>query len=301
MSSEHANEYAVKLLHSHESGIVSVPSEQVYVPGDHCIVGTSFGRDIGRIIGVPKNQDDLDQMPEWTYHRPAEPEDFAKRESNIPREKEAMRICRELIDSHGLAMNLVAAHYVLLDPRLLFYFTAENRVDFRALITDLIPHFKTRIELRQVGVRDESRFIGGLGICGRPFCCNSVNDRMKPVSIKMAKTQNIPVSSSKISGACGRLLCCLNFEYEAYAEESKRFPNPGARLMHEGERCVVCDVNILAKRITVIGEEGGRRNLPGCSLRYDPASHRWSSVECSCSNCGQQNAALSQNLPVLKS
>ncbi|MFW5801252.1 MAG: PSP1 domain-containing protein, partial [Spirochaeta sp.] len=229
MSSEHANEYAVKLLHSHESGIVSVPSEQVYVPGDHCIVGTSFGRDIGRIIGVPKNQDDLDQMPEWTYHRPAEPEDFAKRESNIPREKEAMRICRELIDSHGLAMNLVAAHYVLLDPRLLFYFTAENRVDFRALITDLIPHFKTRIELRQVGVRDESRFIGGLGICGRPFCCNSVNDRMKPVSIKMAKTQNIPVSSSKISGACGRLLCCLNFEYEAYAEESKRFPNPGAR------------------------------------------------------------------------
>ncbi len=284
MSAQSTKMIAVRLVHSRESGLINVPDSETFNINDHCIVATTFGRDIAKILGTPTNPDEINQLPEWEYSRAATEDDFILMESNKPREKEAEQVCRELIASHRLAMNLVSAHYVLLDPRLLFYFTADSRVDFRGLIADLIPHFKTRIELRQIGVRDESRMVGGLGICGRPFCCCTVSDRLKPVSIKMAKTQNIPVSSSKISGACGRLLCCLNFEYEAYAEEGKRFPNPGTKLLWGEDRYVVTDVNILSDRVTVIGPGGGRQVFRSCAMCYDHAQRKWSIDPDACGN-----------------
>lgn len=280
--------YAIKMLHSNESGLTKVPVDLECQTGDFCIIDSPFGRDLAKITGVPKNPEDLALLPEWEFSRMAEESDLEQRDMNLEREQEALKICRDLVKTHRLAMNMVSAHYVLLDPRLLFYFTADNRVDFRALISDLIPHFKTRIELRQVGVRDESRFIGGLGVCGRPFCCNTVSDRLKPVSIKMAKVQNIPVSSSKISGACGRLLCCLNFEYEAYAEDSKLFPHPGSRVIDEGEKYTVCDVNILARRIQVVNREGVRRNISACRLGYDEVQRLWTVEECHGGCCGNR-------------
>lgn len=282
--------YAIKLLHSQESGLTKIPVDSSCSAGDYCIITTPFGRDLARVMGVPSNQNEIRELPEWPFSRPADASDMDMYRKNLVKEQEALSVCKDLVIKHKLAMNLVAAHYVLHDARLLFYFTAENRVDFRALISDLIPNFKTRIELRQIGVREESRFVGGLGVCGRPFCCNAVSDKLRPVSIKMAKTQNLSVTSSKISGACGRLLCCLNFEYEAYAEEGRRFPNVGTRVSVDGERCMVCDVNILARRVTLSSPDGGRRHIPVCKLRFDRAERLWQVNDCSCSGCGGQQS-----------
>ena len=151
------------------------------------------------------------------------------------REERAFALCREKIEARGLEMKLVSAHYLLDEQKILFFFTAENRVDFRELVKDLVSVFKMRIELRQIGVRDEARVVGGLGICGRALCCNAITDKLRPVSIKMAKEQNLTLNSMKISGPCGRLLCCLSYEFDVYREARQTLPVHGhARAVRGG-------------------------------------------------------------------
>jgi len=150
----------------------------------------------------------------------------------------------------------VSAHYLLDEQKILFFFTAENRVDFRDLVKDLVAVFKMRIELRQIGVRDEARVLGGLGICGRVLCCNCVTDRLRPVSIKMAKEQNLTLNSMKISGPCGRLLCCLSYEFDVYREARQQFPPVGTRIPYDGEEFRVAEINVLARRVRFQAESG---------------------------------------------
>ena len=174
-------------------------------------------------------------------------------------------------------MKLIATHYLLEEQKVLFFFSAENRVDFRELVKDLVSIFKMRIELRQIGVRDESRITGGLGVCGRPYCCHAVSDRLRPVSIRMAKDQNLSLNSLKISGQCGRLLCCLSYEYEWYAEARKKLPNEGLRIVYDGTNFRVTEVNPLSKMVRMSGEDG--RLIEVTASRFVNHDGRWKIVD----------------------
>ncbi|MDE7227009.1 MAG: hypothetical protein K2N31_01650, partial [Treponemataceae bacterium] len=186
------------------------------------------------------------------------------------------RTFKEKAAAHRLDMKLVAVHFLLEESKALFFFSSDNRVDFRELVKDLVGIFKMRIELRQIGVRDESRIIGGLGVCGRPYCCHAVNDKPPPVSIKMAKEQNLSLNSMKISGQCGRLLCCLSYEYKWYAEARKKLPNEGLRLLYDGTNFRITDVNPLTEMIKMLGEDGRLLEVP--STRFKRTGGRWGIV-----------------------
>ncbi|MDY0303354.1 MAG: regulatory iron-sulfur-containing complex subunit RicT [Sphaerochaeta sp.] len=207
--------------------------------------------------------------------RLATPSDLNRYQELTAKEDEAMRICREKIALHKLDMKLVTAHYLLGEPKIIFFFTADVRVDFRELVKDLVSVFKIRIELRQIGVRDESRVLGGLAVCGRDFCCHSVTDKLNPVSIKMAKEQNLSLNSMKISGPCGRLLCCLSYEYDFYIEEKRNYPPEGSRLKVGYDLLRITEVNILSKQITLAGGEGRMVSLPQKAVFYNDATARW--------------------------
>ena len=183
--------------------------------------------------------------------RIATKEDIKHSEENRAKESEAFDLCKKKIEEHGLDMNLIDAEYTFDNNKLLFYFTSEGRVDFRELVKDLASVFKTRIELRQIGIRDEAKLKGGLGICGRPFCCNSFLSDFVQVSIKMAKEQNFSLNSAKISGACGRLMCCLRYEHETYEEEIKKTPQVGYLVSTDNGNGVVIESNPLAGTIKV--------------------------------------------------
>jgi len=205
--------------------------------------------------------------------RPASKSDIEKAESNRALEKEAFQICREKIKNHRLDMKLVHVHYLLEESKILFFFTAENRVDFRELVKDLVGVFKTRIELRQIGVRDEARIVSGLGICGRGYCCHAVSDKLKPVSIKMAKDQNLSFNSMKISGPCGRLLCCLSYEHNFYSEQVRLVPQAGARVSHNNQTWVVTEANMLSGQVKMNDPDGRSLTLP--SNRFERVDNRW--------------------------
>lgn len=207
--------------------------------------------------------------------RLATPSDLSRYQELRSREDEAMRVCREKIASRGLDMKLVTAHFLLGEPKVLFFFTADVRVDFRELVKDLVAVFRIRIELRQIGVRDESRLLGGLAICGRDFCCHAMTGKLSPVSIKMAKEQNLSLNSMKISGPCGRLLCCLAYEHDFYMEEKAKYPPEGSRLKLGDELMRVGEVNILSKTITLSGAEGRVVTVPASACYLDAANGRW--------------------------
>jgi len=183
--------------------------------------------------------------------RLAKEQDLAVLEKNRKKEKEALAICQEKINKHKLDMNLVDVEYTFDGNKILFYFTADGRVDFRELVKDLASVFRTRIELRQIGVRDESKMLGGLGMCGRPFCCSSFLGEFQPVSIKMAKEQGLSLNPTKISGTCGRLMCCLKYEQESYEDLLANTPKNGALVKTSEGRGVVVDVNLLTGKLTV--------------------------------------------------
>lgn len=164
---------------------------------------------------------------------------------------EAFRVCRDLIDSHNLEMNLVSAYFPQDERKLIFYFTAEGRVDFRALVKDLAAYFRMRIELRQIGVRDDAKMNGGLGVCGRELCCTSWMNQFEPVSIRMAKQQNIAMNPTNVSGACGRLLCCLAYENETYKVNKKLLPKVGSSWNHQGVKVKVSQLDVLGLKLTV--------------------------------------------------
>jgi cell fate regulator YaaT (PSP1 superfamily) len=193
------------------------------------------------------------------------------------REKSAMDICRDKIAVHALAMKLVSAHYLLDEPKIIFFFSADNRVDFRELVKDLVSVFKTRIELRQIGIRDEARIEGGLGHCGREFCCCAMRGRQKPVSIKMAKEQSLSLSSLKISGQCGRLLCCLSYEYNFYAEQRKFMPPEGVKVNYIDGLWKVTESNVIIGKVTLVHEDGRTVRLP--KTQFERIDNRWSIKE----------------------
>ena len=217
---------------------------------------------------------EVDGDIEWISHM-ATPDELRRYAENREEEKDAIKICREKIAKRNLDMKLVTAHFLLCEPKVLFFFTAEDRVDFRDLVKDLVAVFRMRIELRQIGVRDESRVLGGLAVCGRDFCCHCVSDKLKPVTIKMAKEQNLSLNSMKISGPCGRLLCCLSYEFDFYMEEKQAYPSEGSRIKIGSELFKVTEINILSHKMTVSGPEGRQFQIPRDELSYNYDAGRW--------------------------
>ena len=221
---------------------------------DHVIVETARGIEYGTVVGDPKEEeDDKVIQPLKAVLRVATPKDDEQEQANKQREKEAFKICLEKIRKHDLQMKLIDAEYTFDNNKVLFYFTADGRIDFRELVKDLASVFKTRIELRQIGVRDETKILGGIGICGRPLCCHTHLSEFAPVSIKMAKEQNLSLNPTKISGVCGRLMCCLKNEEETYEELNRRLPNVGDFVTTEdGLKGEVHSVNVLRQLVKVI-------------------------------------------------
>ena len=230
------------------------PGDLVIKDRDHVIVETVRGIEYGTAVFGLRNVDDSKiKQPLKEVMRLATEEDDKKNEENKKQEEEAYKICKEKIREHGLEMKLVASEYTFDRGKLLFYFTADGRVDFRELVKDLAAVFKTRIELRQVGVRDETKLIGGIGICGRPLCCHSYLNDFAPVSIKMAKEQNLSLNQTKISGTCGRLMCCLKNEQDTYEYLNKSLPKKGVDVVTpEGLEGTVQSVNILRQTVNVV-------------------------------------------------
>ncbi len=215
--------------------------------GDRVIVETARGIECGVVALANKDvPEDEIVFPLKPLIRIATENDLNHIEENKRREKEAFKICEKKIAEHGLKMNLVDVEYTFDNNKILFYFTADGRVDFRALVKDLAGVFRTRIELRQIGVRDEAKMLGGLGVCGRPFCCHSFMGDFQPVSIKMAKEQGLSLSPVKISGTCGRLMCCLKYEQEAYSDLLKRTPKVGAIVRTPEGKGVVVENNLIS-------------------------------------------------------
>ena len=222
--------------------------------GDHVIVETTRGIEYGYVVlGSREVPDDKVVQPLKSVIRMASKEDEEVELKNHEKEKEAFRICKEKIRKHGLQMKLIDAEYTFDNNKVLFYFTADGRIDFRELVKDLASVFKTRIELRQVGVRDETKIVGGIGICGRPLCCHSYLSEFIPVSIKMAKEQNLSLNPTKISGVCGRLMCCLKNEEETYEELNSKLPNVGDYVTtDDGLKGEVHSVSVLRQLVKVI-------------------------------------------------
>lgn len=222
--------------------------------GDKVIVETARGVEFGSVVTGPKDvEDDKITPPLKPVIRIATEEDKKKEEKNRAKEKEAFEICLEKIRKHGLEMKLIDAEYTFDNNKVLFYFTADGRIDFRELVKDLASVFRTRIELRQIGVRDETKIRGGIGICGRPLCCHTYLSEFAPVSIKMAKEQNLSLNPTKISGVCGRLMCCLTNEEETYEELNSHLPVSGDHVTTpEGLKGDVQSVNVLRQLVKVI-------------------------------------------------
>lgn len=244
--------------------------------GDKVIVETARGVEFGTVVtGQRDVEDDKITQPLKPVIRIATQDDIRKEEKNREKEKEAFGICLEKIRKHGLEMKLIDAEYTFDNNKVLFYFTADGRIDFRELVKDLASVFRTRIELRQIGVRDETKIRGGIGICGRPLCCNTYLSEFAPVSIKMAKEQNLSLNPSKISGVCGRLMCCLTNEEETYEELNSRLPSNGDHVTTpEGLKGDVQSVNVLRQQVKVIvtldNDEKEIREYKASELRFKP-------------------------------
>ena len=214
--------------------------------GDRVIVETARGVECGEVAMVNRRVEEASlPQPLKKIIRAATKEDLARLAENAAKEKHAFQVCCRKIEAHKLEMKLVDVEYTFDSAKLLFYFTADGRVDFRELVKDLASVFRTRIELRQIGVRDEAKMLGGLGICGRPFCCSSFLGGFQPVSIKMAKEQGLSLNPVKISGTCGRLMCCLKYEQEAYSELLRITPPVGSLVSTPEGRGAVTEVNLL--------------------------------------------------------
>lgn len=243
--------------------------------GDKVIVETARGVEFGTVVtGEKEVEDDKIMQPLKPVIRIATAEDKKKDAKNRDKEKEAFGICLEKIRKHGLEMKLIDAEYTFDNNKVLFYFTADGRIDFRELVKDLASVFRTRIELRQIGVRDETKIRGGIGICGRPLCCHTYLSEFAPVSIKMAKEQNLSLNPTKISGVCGRLMCCLKNEEETYEYLNSRLPGIGDRVTTvDGLKGEVSSVNVLRQMVKVLVEvddEKELREYPVDELKFRP-------------------------------
>ena len=228
------------------------PRGEQYRMGELVIVETSRGMELGHISIANREVEDSEIVaPLKAIERRATDDDLAHYRENLAKRESAMKVCESKIKKHNLDMKLVDAEYTINGSKVIFYFSADGRVDFRELVKDLASHFHMRIELRQIGVRDEARMLGGIGICGRPFCCSRWLHDFQPVSIKMAKQQNLSLNPSKISGCCGSLMCCLNFENKTYQELRKGMPNVGERIMTPDGPAKVMNVDLFNGKVDV--------------------------------------------------
>ena len=232
------------------------PGKYMIKKGDHVIVETARGVEYGTVVCEPRDvEDDQVVKPLKAVLRTASTKDDEQEKANREKEKEAFKVCLEKIKKHNLEMKLIDAEYTFDNNKILFYFTADGRIDFRELVKDLAAVFKTRIELRQIGVRDETKIIGGYGICGRPLCCHSYLSDFVPVSIKMAKEQSLSLNPTKISGVCGRLMCCLKNEEDVYEELNRKMPGVGDFCTAKDGLCgEVSSVNILRQTVKILVE-----------------------------------------------
>lgn len=267
--------YKIKLVYSGETEVSRV--KKGVNKGDQVVVNSRYGKDMAIVLGLVKNHKDVVEDDLVPILRACNEKDLKRLNENIIKEKRAYTICREKISSLNLDMKLTGVHYLLDEPKILFYFTADNRVDFRELVKSLVSIFKMRIELRQIGVRDESRLLGGMGVCGRVICCHGLTDSLKPVSIKMAKEQNLSLNSMKISGPCGRLLCCLEYEYDFYESEKARLPSHGSKIRFKKDLLNVDEVNIFSKTITVSGNDRSYVKVPFTNLKR--AKGKWEIIK----------------------
>ena len=248
--------------------------------GDHVIVETARGIEFGEVVlGVREVDEKKVIQPLKSVIRMATPADEETERRNKEKEKEAFKVCVEKIKKHNLSMKLIDTEYTFDNNKVLFYFTADGRIDFRELVKDLASVFKTRIELRQIGVRDETKIVGGIGICGRPLCCASYLSEFIPVSIKMAKEQNLSLNPTKISGVCGRLMCCLKYEEDTYEELNGRLPNIGDYVTtDDGLKGEVHSVSILRQLVKVIvtvnNDEKEIREYKVDQLKFRPKKRR---------------------------
>jgi cell fate regulator YaaT (PSP1 superfamily) len=236
------------------------------------ILRTRYGKDMARVRGEIKRE--INPQRILRIERIATEEDYRKAESLRKKEAEAFPICRDRISFYKLDMKLISVHCLHEESKIVFFFTADSRIDFRALVKDLVGKFRCRIELRQISARDESRIGGGFGICGRCYCCSTITDKLKPVSIKMAKEQNLSLNTAKISGPCGRLLCCLCYEHGFYSAERQNMPGEGSRVMFEGELWRVKEVNPVCASVTLNAEDG--RQTQVAANRLVKTDNKWS-------------------------
>lgn len=240
------------------------PEYGVCTEGNHMVDETTLVAPLRQVLRLATEEDRAEHAQKEKEKEAARKAKAAAPRRTEPKspqqkakEREALRVCQEKVDQHKLDMHLVSADYSADGSKLLFCFTSENRVDFRALVKDLAATFHARIELRQIGVRDETKLLGGLGICGQPYCCSRFLDRFQPVSIKMAKTQSLSLNPTKISGACGRLMCCLKYEQGAYEDAVKRCPKKESFVETPDGPGTVTDVNLLREKVKVRLEDGG--------------------------------------------
>ena len=229
------------------------------LPGDRVIVETERGRALGTVINNPRDVAPEDAPPKLkSVMRVATEADLQMSANNAQREREALHFCQQRVHERKLEMKLVRAEYLFDGSKIIFYFTADGRIDFRDLVRDLAQHFRTRIEMRQIGVRDEAKLVGGMGICGRELCCSNHLREFIPVSVKMAKAQGLALNPTKISGQCGRLLCCLAYEYETYNDMMKSLPKCGKKLQLSSGQAEVIALDILAQKVTLAHQNGER-------------------------------------------
>lgn len=243
--------------------------------GNYVVVETARGVEMGKVVMPPKNVEDSEVVaPLREILRVASAEDIEQSASYRAKEKSAFHVCKEKIRAHELDMKLIEAEYTFDGTKLIFYFTADGRVDFRELVKDLAGVFKTRIELRQIGVRDETKILGGYGICGRELCCHSYLTDFVPVSIKMAKEQNLSLNAAKISGTCGRLMCCLKNEEDIYEELNRKLPSvKDIVTTSEGVSGQVISVDVLRQKVRIIIEKGDEKEIAeylASELTYRP-------------------------------
>lgn len=255
------------------------PTDLNIEAGQHVIVETARGVEYGDVVlGVREVEEDKVIQPLKPVIRVATEEDDRIDAGNREKEKKAFQICLEKIQKHGLDMKLIDTEYTFDNNKVLFYFTADGRIDFRELVKDLAAVFKIRIELRQIGVRDETKVLGGIGICGRPLCCSTYLSEFAPVSIKMAKEQNLSLNPIKISGVCGRLMCCLKNEEETYEYLNSRLPEVGDFVnTFDGFRGEVCSVNVLRQLVKIIVEVGDEKEIKEYKvdeLKFKPRKRR---------------------------
>jgi cell fate regulator YaaT (PSP1 superfamily) len=269
--------YRLTIPYSRESFHAAYKGDPIS-KGTMVLVPTRYGKDMACVKAVARHEGGNNRLSRIVWiDRLATEEDLERAKTLRCKEEKAFTICQGKISDHDLNMKLVSAHYLPDELKIIFSFTSENRVDFRDLVKDLVSVFKARIELRQIGIRDEARILGGLGLCGRDYCCHAISDRIRPVSIKMAKDQNLSLNSMKISGPCGRLLCCLGYEHNFYSEQRRMVPQEGAKVTYDGATWRVTEVNVVVGLITMAAEDGRQTRLN--KTLFEKSEGRWRVVQ----------------------